>query len=139
MTAFAYPETGAAANDSHEQALMQRIKAGDSDARQKLVTGNLRHVLHNNKRYAHNGARIFDLLKAGNQGLVHALDNFEAEGDESFSAYAASCIRRHIEHALNLDQRPEERDTRNSARHLGRSSQHQAAMHLTAQADSCPN
>lgn len=135
MTASAYPETIASADDSHEQALMQRIKAGDADAKQKLITGNLRHVLHSNKRYARNGARIFDLLKAGNRGLAHALDNFETEGDGIFSAYAATCIRRHIECALNLNQRPQQRNT--PARHC--SERHPAARHIAAQLDSCPN
>lgn len=135
MTASVYPETIASADDSHERALMLRIKAGDTDAKQKLITGNLRHVLHSNKRYAGNGARIFDLLKAGNLGLAHALDNFETEGDGIFSAYAATCIRRHIECALNLDQRPQQRST--PARHCGE--RQQAARRIAAQQDSCPN
>ncbi|BBI99459.1 hypothetical protein FGKAn22_11520 [Ferrigenium kumadai] len=120
MTAFAYPETSALyetishsavqlfrhgsqampLDDAHDLALMQRIKQGDFDARQKLITGNLRQVLHSNKRYTRSGTGIFDLLKAGNRGLVHALENFEPESDGRFSAYAALCIRQHIERTL---------------------------------------
>lgn len=138
MTAFAYPETGALyetisiagglrhgnqviqpLDDACELALMNRVKAGDFDARQQLVTVNLLHVLHNNRRYAHSGAGIFDLLKAGNRGLVHALENFEPEGDGRFSAYAASCIRQHIERALNPLHRPAERRDLSPAPHRG--------------------
>lgn len=128
MTAFAYPERGALyetvsiagrdrfrhgsqalpLDDAHDLTLMQRIKQGDFDARQKLITRNLRHVLHSNKRYARNGAGLFDLLKAGNRGLAHALENFEPESDGLFSEYAASCIRQHIETTLNLVPRPAE-------------------------------
>lgn len=132
MTAFAYPTIISSTDDSHEQSLMLRIRAGDSDAKLKLITGALRHVLHSNKRYARNGARIFDLLKAGNHGLAHALDSFEAEGDDSFSAYAATCIRRHIECALNLDQRPQQRNT--PAQGCG-----ERPAHIAAQPVSCPN
>lgn len=124
MTAFAFPETDALSettsmagehpfphddqvmplDDFRELALMQRVKTGDFDSRQKLITGNLRQVLHSHERYAHSGAGIFDLLKAGNRGLVHALESFEPEGDNRFSAYAASCIRHHIEGTLKLEQ-----------------------------------
>lgn len=115
MTSPVYPETSspidggchgrrdaASATDAaHDLALMHRIKAGDFDTRQQLVTSNLLHVLRSNKSYARSGTGIFDLLKAGERGLVHALENFEQEGHGRFSAYAASCIRLHIEHTLN--------------------------------------
>lgn len=118
MTASAYPGTCATQkitdepplhhdspttqppNDAHELALMQRIKAGDFEARQQLVACNLLHVLRSHKHYAHNGTKIFDLLKAGDKGLVHALDNFEPKSLGQFSVYAATCIRQHIELAL---------------------------------------
>lgn len=83
--------------DIEELALMHRIRSGDFDAKQKLVTANLRLVLHSNRRYANSGAGIFDLLKAGNRGLAHALDTFEPESDGSFAEHAALCIRQYIE------------------------------------------
>lgn len=79
---------------------MNLIRAGDFDTRQNLVTRNLRVVLRRNRRYANMGIRIFDLLKAGNRGLEHALENFEQEGGGCFSTYAASCIRQNIEHII---------------------------------------
>lgn len=85
---------------------MNLIKAGDFDARQKIIARNLRLVLNSTRRYASKGVRLFDLLRAGNQGLAHALENFEEGDGESFSAYASRCIRRNIEHAiLNWDGR----------------------------------
>lgn len=92
--------------DDEDAALMNLIKAGDFDTRQNLVARNLRLVLDNTRRYAHKGVRIFGLLKAGNLGLDHALENFDREGNGCFSAYAAWCIRQSIEHAiLNWDGR----------------------------------
>ncbi|OGS91899.1 MAG: hypothetical protein A2061_09505 [Gallionellales bacterium GWA2_59_43] len=80
---------------------MHRIKAGDYDTREQLVASNLLHVLRSNKHYARSGTKIFDLIKAGNQGLVHALESFDAEGNDRFSTYAATYIQQHVERALN--------------------------------------
>lgn len=87
----------AALCDARETALLQ---SGNFDARQKLVTRNLRMVLSSNKGYARHGARIIDLLKAGNRGLVHALENHDPAKDGRLSEYAGRCIRQHIEQAL---------------------------------------
>lgn len=86
--------------NTRELALMQRIRSGDTDARQALITSNLRDVLHKHNRHSET-VGFFDLLKAGNIGLDHALENFKPESDGQFSAHAAACIRRHIERALN--------------------------------------
>lgn len=129
MTSPAYPETiapidggchgrrnaASAADEARDLALMRSIKAGDFDTRQQLVTSNLLHVLRSNRCYGRSGTGIFDLLKAGEHGLVHALENFEREGHGRFSAYAASCIRLHIEHALNPRPPAPARMPRNAA------------------------
>lgn len=95
---------GSPLSDGQDMALMNLIKNGDFDAKQNMITRNLRLVLNNTRRYASKGVRLFDLLKAGNLGLEHALENFEPEGKEHFSTYAARCIRRNIEHViLNWD------------------------------------
>lgn len=95
---------GSPLNDGQDLALMNLIKNGDFDAKQNMIARNLRLVLNNTRRYASKGVRLFDLLKAGNLGLEHALENFEPEGKEHFSTYAARCIRRNIEHViLNWD------------------------------------
>lgn len=106
MTATAFPECArpAAHIDERDLELMNRIKAGDFDTRQQLLTCNLLHVLRSKRNYARSGAGIFDLLKAGERGLVHALEHFERKESERFSTYAATCIRRHIE--LTLSQQP---------------------------------
>lgn len=104
MTETIDSRTGAAhesqLNDGHELALMNLIKEGDFDARQRMVARNLRLALNGTRRYANKGIRLFDLLKAGNLGLAHALENFEREGHGRFSAYADQCIRQSIEYAI---------------------------------------
>ena len=91
---------GSPLNDDRDLALMNLIKAGNFDTKQSLITRNLCLVLKSAKRYANKGASIFDLLKAGNLGLEHALENFRPEDGECFSTYTARCIREKIEHAL---------------------------------------
>lgn len=106
MTATAHPEGALLRTpvDDRDQELMHRIEAGDFDTRQQLLTRNLLHVLRSKRNYARNGAGLFDLLKAGERGLAHALEHFERKGKERFSTYAATCIRLHIE--LTLSQPP---------------------------------
>lgn len=86
--------------DERELALLNLMKAGDFDARQKMIARNLRLALNGTRRYANKGIRLFDLLKAGNLGLAYALENFEREGQGRFSAYADQCIRQSIEYAI---------------------------------------
>ncbi|MCK9201870.1 MAG: hypothetical protein M0P59_11125 [Gallionella sp.] len=149
MTAPAYPGTSATqkitdgpplchdsqaiqpSDDAHELALMQRIKAGDFDTRQQLVACNLLHVLRSHKHYAHSGTKIFDLLKAGDKGLVHALDHFEPKSRGRFSTYAATCIRQHIELVLNPQSAP------SACTDLPLDGS--PAMRLTMLPDTCPN
>ncbi len=92
--------TGLQAGNVEELALIQRIKSGDFDTRQRLITANLRMALENSKRYARNGVGIFDLLRAGHLGLEHALETYSAESGGRFAEHAAACIRSHVEHAL---------------------------------------
>src|SRR5574340_1510674 len=82
------------------RSLLNLLKAGDFDARQKMIARNLRLALNGTRRYANKGIRLFDLLKAGNLGLAYALENFEHEGHGRFSAYADQCIRQSIEYAI---------------------------------------
>ncbi len=100
MTSRLGERIGLQACNIEELALIQRIKSGDFDARQRLITANLRTALENSKRYAHNGVGIFDLLRAGHLGLEHALETYSAESNGRFAEYAAACIRNHVEHAL---------------------------------------
>lgn len=56
------------------------------------------------QRYAERGVELPDLIRQGSLGLDHALENFELEGGQRFSTYAARCIRRNIEHAITCQQ-----------------------------------
>lgn len=69
---------------------------------EKIISHNLRIALVENiaMRYADHGIELSELIKEGNLGLTHALENFELEGGSRFSTYAARCVRQSIARAI---------------------------------------
>ena len=73
-------------------ALINETKNGDTVARDKLVTGNLRLVLSVIQRFANRGENLDDLFQVGCIGLMKAIDNFDTSHDVRFSTYAVPMI-----------------------------------------------
>ena len=78
--------------NDEKQELFVKIKAGDLDARQTFINGNLRLVLSVIKRFNNRGENIDDLFQVGCVGLIKALDNFNSELGVKFSTYAVPMI-----------------------------------------------
>jgi RNA polymerase nonessential primary-like sigma factor len=83
-----------------ELALSRRAKAGDFEARQKMIECNLRLVVNVAKHYMSRGMPLADLIEEGNIGLMRALDKFNPELGYRFSTYAIWWIRRKIERSI---------------------------------------
>lgn len=83
-----------------ERELATRVRAGDFEARQKMIECNLRLVVNVAKHYLHRGLELLDLVEEGNLGLIHALEKFEPERGFRFSTYATWWIRQNIERAI---------------------------------------
>ena len=85
-----------------EEDLIKKMRAGDDEARKKLISANQRFVYAVAKRYA-NDDNILDLVNEGNIGLMTALDTFDITKGNRFLSYAIWYIRREINAYLNND------------------------------------
>ena len=78
------------AKESEE--LMQRLKAGDKQARDKFIVGNMRLVLSLVKRFRIKNLGADDVFQAGCVGLIKAIDGFDISVGVKFSTYAVPMI-----------------------------------------------
>ena len=83
-----------------ELELAERIAHGDTEARNELVSANLRLVVSLAKRYQGCGMSLQDLIQEGNIGLMKAAEKFDASKGFRFSTYAAWWINQTIGRAL---------------------------------------
>lgn len=75
-----------------KEELFQKIKAGDKDAREVFIKGNLRLVLSVIKRFSNRGENPDDLFQIGCIGLIKSIDNFDTNQGVKFSTYAVPMI-----------------------------------------------
>ncbi len=75
-----------------KEFLFERIKAGDENARELYIKGNLRLVLSVIKRFSGNNENVDDLFQIGCIGLMKAIDNFDLSLNVKFSTYAVPMI-----------------------------------------------
>ena len=75
-----------------KEELLIKIKAGDLEAREKFINGNLRLVLSVIQRFQNRGEKADDLFQIGCVGLIKAIDNFDLSQNVQFSTYAVPMI-----------------------------------------------
>ena len=75
-----------------KQELFVKIKAGDEEARNTFINGNLRLVLSVIQRFHGRGESADDLFQVGCVGLIKAIDNFDLSQNVQFSTYAVPMI-----------------------------------------------
>jgi RNA polymerase primary sigma factor len=83
-----------------ENALAERIKQGDQEARDHMIRANLRLVVKIAGDYAGYGVSMSDLVSEGNIGLMNAVDRFDPEKGGKLSTYGAWWIKASIKRAL---------------------------------------
>lgn len=79
-------------SDEEKRYLMLRVKDGDANARNELISGNLRLVLSIIQRFSSRADNLDDLFQVGCIGLIKAIDNFNVELEVKFSTYAVPMI-----------------------------------------------
>ena len=72
--------------------LLEQSRAGDRDAREKLISGNLRLVLSVVQKFAGRGESMDDLFQVGCIGLIKAIDAFDLSQNVQFSTYGVPMI-----------------------------------------------
>ena len=81
-------------------ALLKKAQAGDAEARQALVEGNLRLVLSVIQRFLGRGENPDDLFQVGCIGLMKAINNFDLSQNVRFSTYGVPMIAGEIRRYL---------------------------------------
>jgi RNA polymerase primary sigma factor len=80
-----------------------RAREFATQAKNELITRNLRLVINMAKNYVGRGLSLLDLIQEGNIGLMKAVDKFKYEKGFKFSTYATWWIRQAITRAI-IDQ-----------------------------------
>ena len=83
-----------------EVDLFTRIKQGDEEAREKVITANLRFVVSVAREYKDYGLSLLELVSEGNVGLLEAVKRFDETRGFKFITYAVWWIRQAILKAL---------------------------------------
>ena len=83
-----------------EPEIAKRIEEGDLEARDLLISSNLRLVVSIAKKYVGRGMLFLDLIQEGNVGLVKAVEKFDYTKGFKFSTYATWWIRQAITRAI---------------------------------------
>lgn len=79
-------------SNEEKKELLEKIKKGDLEAREKFINGNLRLVLSIVGRFVGRGENPDDLFQIGCVGLIKAIDNFDINLNVQFSTYAVPMI-----------------------------------------------
>lgn len=71
-----------------EAALIPQAKAGDKAARDKLLLANMRMALVIARRFENTGVPVDDMMQAAVEGMMRALEKFDASRGHRFYTYA---------------------------------------------------
>ena len=79
-----------------EEKYIKLAKAGDKDARAKLIEHNLRLVAHIVKKFETSTNDVDDLIGIGTVGLIKGIDTYSPNKNVKLTTYAAKCAENEI-------------------------------------------
>jgi RNA polymerase primary sigma factor len=85
---------------TEEVELAKRIERGDQQAKDRMVSSNLRLVVSIAKHYQGQRISLLDLIQEGVLGLIRAAEKFDYRRGYKFSTYATWWIRQAIERGI---------------------------------------
>ena len=85
---------------AEERALARRIERGDFEAKELMVSSNLRLVVSIAKQYRAQQLPLVDLIQEGMLGLIRAVEKFDWRRGLKFSTYATPWVRQAIERGI---------------------------------------
>ena len=83
-----------------EESLIMQYKAGDKEAKNKMIIGNLRFIYSLAKIYAKNESEVMDYVNEGVIGLTKAFEKFDPTKGYKFITYGVWYIRRHMNYYM---------------------------------------
>jgi len=90
-----------------EKELATRIQQyQDPEARERMVSSNLRLVVNIAKRFSGRGMTLGDLIEEGNLGLLRAVDSFDPDHGVRFSTYSSWWIKQSIKRSILSNAQP---------------------------------
>lgn len=91
--ASSFPKT---LTSEEEKKYIARLEKGDIEAKNILISHNLRLVAHIVKKYSNSSKDADDLISVGAIGLIKAINSYSSEKGAQLSTYAARCIENEI-------------------------------------------
>ena len=85
-----------------EAELIERMGNGDGEAREKLITHNLRLCAHIARKYTISGYDQDDLISIGTIGLIKGVNTYKFGSGTQLSTYCARCIENAILSQMRL-------------------------------------
>ncbi len=83
-------------SEAEEKQALRLAADGDTDARDKLITHNLRLVVYIARKFESSGVGIEDLISIGTIGLIKAVGTFCPEKNIKLATYSSRCIENEI-------------------------------------------
>lgn len=83
-----------------EMELAERIVQGDPEARERMISANLRLVVSLARSYVGRGLPLQDIIEEGNLGLIRAVEGYDGKAGTRFSTYASYWVTQAIRRAL---------------------------------------